>query len=1128
MRTVRPTLVAVSIATVVAAASAAVTPPRQVQAATTQLVTDPASLVNTLVGTTGGGNVFPGADVPFGMLQWSPDTSPDRPDGGGYEYNDSMLRGFSLTHISGPGCSAFGDIPILPMTGTLPAGDPSSHTEAFTHAGEAGSAGYYTVQSGSPSITTELTSTLHSAMGRFTYPATTSADVLIKLIDSEAGSSASSATIIGNNEVQGSTTSGHFCGASDVYTVYFDITFDHPFTSSLIVPGAPSTGSVPGAGVPGPGSVFLTFDTSTDQVLQAKVGISFVSAANAKLNVQTDNPGWDFDTVRSDAHAAWNDVLGRIQVGGGTDSEQQLLYTSLYHSLLHPNVFSDVNGQYMGFDGAVHTVAPPQHDQYANYSGWDIYHSQVQLASLLAPAQMSDAVQSMLNDAAQDNGMLPKWALANAETYIMVGDPADGIISGSYAFGARGFDTATALADMLHEANVPSNIRPALSQYLADGYIPDDGTYGCCNFYGPVATQLEYDEADAAIAQFATALGDTADAAQLTDRAQNWKNVFNPANDLQNPKLANGQFFAAMTPTSGEGMVEGTAAQYRWVVPFNHRSLVAAMGGDQVVNPMLDSFFSGPLDGSDPNRAFLVNEFELGVQDFYDYTGEPWGTQLAVNRLRTELFHDAPLFIDNNDDLGAESSLLAWSMLGVYPDVPGSAVLDINGPEFPLEVVHLSSGQTLTINAPGASTTDFYIQGMNVNGVADDRTWLDPSLLTTGGTVDFAMGSTPNTAWGAAPQDAPPSYGTGSVAAIGYATTTVVPPGGAAVTTPFGAQSTWDSPQTISWSADPATGVTVTPSSGSYSVGALGRAGPQLTVTGGQATGTYPVTIHLSSSTGVAIPDVVVTVAVANPGDVWPWFDSTGISDTGLEHPGDANQTGTNRAADLDGNGYSYSAQALAASLLTPGGTVSSDGVTYTWPSVSTGQPDNIVAAGQTIPLPQRSGQAELGVLGASTDNPSGLSGQAIVTYTDGSQQDVVLGLSDWTLGGGSQQSGYGNTAVATMPYRNRLVVQGCITYPVCGAIISADQTTTYVFSDVVAIDPTRTVEAITLPPATGAGQMHVFAVATSASAPPANVPDAPWAPLLPVTGLAASGWIHRRRHAAAGRGQRSRTPAGP
>ncbi len=769
-------------------------------------VADPASLVNTLVGTTGGGNTFPGADVPFGMIQWSPDTSPDRSQGGGYDYKDSQLIGFSLTHISGPGCGVFGDIPILPIVGGLPSGDPGAHLEPFTHAGELATAGYYTVQSGTSPITTELTATEHSAMARFTYPATSNADVLIKLLGSENGTASSTATVVNDHEVQGSATiSNNFCGTQSPYTVYFDLVFDQAFSNHQIINKQ---------GGNAPNVVFLTFDTTTTQVVQAKVAISWISVANAAANSSADNPMWDFNAVASAAHTSWNQFLSRIQIAGGTQAEQQLFYTALYHALLHPNVFSDASGQYLGFDNQIHAVSGAQKAQYANYSGWDIYRGQAQLSALVAPQQMSDSAQSMVNDAAQNNGQLPKWPLTNAETYVMVGDPADGIIAGYYAFGATGFDIATALHYMLNQANTPNNIRPGLAYYLSLGYLPDDGVYGCCNNYGSVATLLEYVQADFALSQFASALGDTSDAKTLLARSQNWQNVFNPATGLFAPKLQSGMFISGITPTSGQGMVEGSAAQYQFEQPFNRQALLTAMGGPSIVNPILSNYFTQLADCDfNASYACFTNEIDIGQQYWPSYTGQPWSTQSVVHVLRTQVFQDRPYLINNNDDLGTESSVLAWSMLGLYPDYPGSGVLLINAPEFPQERIYLPSGATITVNAPGVSPTEPYIQSLQVNRQATTKTWIDASFVQKGGTLDFVMGATPNTSWGTAASDSPPSYGTEDTAAIGFAkTSSVVLAPGTQGTVTFAAQSTRsDVAQAISWQAT--AGVSFTPSS---------------------------------------------------------------------------------------------------------------------------------------------------------------------------------------------------------------------------------------------------------------------------------------------------------------------------
>jgi predicted alpha-1,2-mannosidase len=1020
-------------------------------------VPDPASLVNTTFGTAGGGNTFPGPDVPFGMVQWSPDTSPDRNPGGGYNYSDSQLRGFSLTHVSGPGCGAYGDIPIIPLTGGLPTGDPGSFLQPFTHTGEVAEAGYYSVQLGPQSalITTELTATKRSAMARFTFPTTSTANdanLILKLLDSQTGSINSSATIVSNNEVQGSTTSGFFCGAGDQYTLYFDIVFDQPFTSSSILKAGGGTLD---------GVVFLTFDSSTHPIVQAKVGISWVSAANAAGNWAADNPNptWNFASIKASAHDAWNSVLDQIQIAGGTLSDQQLFYTAFYHSLLHPNVFSDSNGQYMGFDNTVHTVSGSQKDQYANYSGWDIYHSQVQLSAMVAPQQMSDSAQSMLNDAAQNGGQLPKWALANGETYIMVGDPADGILAGYYAFGATGFDTATALADMIKEATVANNIRPGLDYYQNLGYLPDDGTYGCCNFYGSVSTLLEYAQADFALSQFASALGDTTNATKFLARAQNWQNVFDPVQSLFTPRLLNGSFVSGIGPTSTQGMVEGSTEQYSWAQPFNRQALTTAMGGPTAVNTALTSYFSA-LDSCSFNsaQACFANEMDLGEQYWNDYTGQAYNTQSVVNRIRTTVFSPTPAYFDNNDDLGAESSMLVWSMLGLYPDYPGSAIMTLNAPQFPNELIHLPGGKTIAINAPGANASTLYVQALLVNGAASTKPWLDASFMQSGGTLDFTMGSTPSMSWGSAPTDAPPSFG--ATAAIGFTQTNAlsVPPGGQATVT-IGAQSTRsDVPQTVSWQLAlmPSAGADAGgPLAGSFSLAAGGRQTQQVNFTAPTTQGPYTLPLQLGSSLGVPAPGPSIALVVASPGVIWPYFNNAGISDdtTGL--------------ANFDGSGYSYSAQALATAGATPGNTVTVGSVKYTWPPAMAAPLDDLVVGGQVITFAEAAAKTTISILGCATDAATtGATADVVVTYADGGTQHVNLVFSDWTLNGGSQTTPVaGDTIALTTAYRDD------------GKAM--DNTKTYVFSFTAALSDSTAaaspVQTVSLPTTTSGGTIHIF-----------------------------------------------------
>ncbi|MET7744347.1 lectin [Streptomyces sp. NPDC005385] len=748
------------------------------------LVTSPATLVNPFIGTSNQANDFPGADVPFGMVQWSPDT-PSRPPGGGYEYNDSSITGFSLTHIAGPGCGAAGDIPVLPTVGTVNTGA----TDAFSHANESASAGSYKVALNNQ-VTTELTTTTRSGMARFSFPASSQANLIFKLAGSQNGATSTQFTKVSNTEVSGQVTSGHFCGAGNTYSVYFDMVFDQPFTSqgasiaktSAATPSRPATasknaaekpnkpvlhGKIPTAAAPkaAKGSAaptaaasngYVTFNTTSNPVVQAKVGVSYVSVANAAANRAAENSGWDFNATRTAAQNAWNSALGKIQIAGGTTAQQQIFYTALYHSLLHPNVISDTNGQYYGFDGRTHTVDAGHKAAYANYSGWDIYRSQAQLEALVAPQAASDTAQSMVDDYAQ-TGVFPKWSENNGESYVMVGDPADAIIADYYAFGAKDFDTTTALADMIKQASTANNDRPGLNYLDSPGYMPHDGTYGCCNFYGPVATTLEYNTADFAISALAGALGDTGHQKTYANRAQGWRNVLNPASGFVEPRNAGGSWTGGFDPTSGTDMVEADSWIYTGMVPFNVGGLARAKGGNTAMNHYLDTVLRSYT--GDKGYAWVGNEPSIELPWEYDYTGQPYKTQGTVRAIQDQIWADTPAGLaDGNDDLGAMSAWYVWSALGMFPETPGTADLALGSPLFTQAVVTLPSGKTLTINGNGAADNAPYVQSATWNGSAWNNAFAPTTAITAGGTLNYTLGTSANTSWATAASAAPPSY----------------------------------------------------------------------------------------------------------------------------------------------------------------------------------------------------------------------------------------------------------------------------------------------------------------------------------------------------------------------------------
>ncbi len=601
-------------------------------------------------------------------------------------------------------------------------------------------------------IKSEFSATPHAAIGSFKFPKTKAADFLIKLRDSEEGVFATHAQIISNDEVAGDETSGDFCNefkrnvGPQRYTVHFDIVFSQPFTKSKIITEK---------GQANPNSVFLTFNTTSSQTVQAKVGISYVSRHNARLNWKTEIPAWNLSSVQTATQAAWNALLGEIQVSGGSTAITQEFYSLLYKDFLQPNIVSDVNGQYFGSDWRLHTLAAGQANQYSMFSGWDIYHSLAQLQAMLDPTAASDMAQSLVNDYRQ-NSLMPQWGYLNLDNYAQIGDPSAAIIADYYAFGATSFDTAAALSDMLKQANTVNRIRPGTTLESRYGYFPEDGSYGCCHFKDLASGLLEYDTSDLALSQYARALGDTADATALQKRANNWTNLFDKANGLLTGKYKNHKFITGVTPTTTNKYLEGDAYEYLWDVPNNYARLFAKLGGNAKVGPELRKYLSQPNGlGMHP---FLANEFDLGEQFAPDYAGYPSETQFVVNKLRRNLYRPGPAGLNNNDDLGSESSQFIWEMIGLYPENPGSGNLVFASPGFPHVAISLpTDGSTIRINAPGATSTRYYVKSLTIDGAQDSKLYVPFSSLSGGATLNFTLTAQPGP-WGSARADAPPSY----------------------------------------------------------------------------------------------------------------------------------------------------------------------------------------------------------------------------------------------------------------------------------------------------------------------------------------------------------------------------------
>ena len=730
------------------------------------------------LGGNASGNTFPGATVPFGMVQFSPDTErgfgPE--DRGSYVHRDNAIRGFSLTHLSGPGCPIFGDVPLMPIKGRVeksPATSPGDYVTKFSHDKESASPGFYEValESG---VKVRLTATTRTGFAVFDFPAGSPATLLVNVGRNATGVQEAEWRAEGDRRVTGMVASGAFCGTRNRYVLYFAAEFDRPFGSygswdgERVLPGvSPARGGRQTGG-------YVTFDTSSSNTVRMKVGLSYVSVEKARANLRAESQGWDFEEVHRRARARWNDALGRVFVRGGTETETRLFYTALYHTLLHPTTFGDADGEYIGFDDRAHRAQG--HTQYTNFSGWDIYRSHSPLVAWLFPEEASDMAQSLVNMAEQGGGGLPKWPVANDESGAMYGDPAVPIIASTWAFGARDFDTRAALKVMLKGATDPEAksktylVRPGLADFLKYGYVPMEQK----GLRGSPSVALEYETADFALAQFARAHGDLKTHAGMMRRAQFWTRLFDPETRYIRGRWADGSWlpgfdFKAMLykpelpwrPESHKSYVEGNATQYTWMIPHNLRAVIDRIGGNEAVAGRLDSFFNELNAGPDRPHFFIGNEPVFPVPWVYNYVGEPWKTQAVTRRVLTELFTPEPGGIPGNDDLGATSSWVVLASLGLYPIIPGVGGFSINSPLFPEIDIRQKGGRVLMIKGRGASARSPYVQELRLNGRPHESTWIPYDAIARGGVLEFTLGPEPNKRWATAPNAAPPSFNEG-------------------------------------------------------------------------------------------------------------------------------------------------------------------------------------------------------------------------------------------------------------------------------------------------------------------------------------------------------------------------------
>lgn len=772
---------------------------------------DRASWVNPMIGTANGGNVFPGATMPFGMVQFSPEATPvnkRRPIAapGGYEYGATKIRGFSLTNVEGWGCAGgSGDVPVMPVTeaiGVSPSHDfRETYAAGFSHADEKAEPGSYRVKL-SNGVEAELASATRMGVATFRFPDGQPARILIRTSDSEAGSTAAETSIDKRTgTVTGSVTSGNFCGylgtedRRPYYTLHFAMRFDRPVTETgawkddTATAGATTAEGGTGFGQKGfaeaghGSGVWAGFGNGGE--VRMRVGISYVSEANARANLDAESrESTTYEAVAARAREAWNKRLGLIETEGGTDEQRTVFATALYHASMTPTVYSDVNGEYMGMDRKVHHVGEKQKIQYANFSGWDVYRSQFQLLTWLDSDQGADIAQSLYNQSVQDGGRWDRWTHLSGATHVMNGDPAAIAIADIWAFGGHRFDAQAALKSLVHAAEVPTKEdlsqdgcpvecvgqRPGLDQWLKLHYIPVGAPA-----WGPAADTLEDVSAEFAISALASGLGDGATEKKFLERAQYWRNIWNPkaAPDggyFEN-RNADGSWALVQddsdkaprpfTPSTEDGFVEGSAAQYVWMVPFNEAGLFAAMGGREKAAERLDRFF---YEGGKPTvtkagelHAELDNEPSIETPWLYDFAGQPWKTQQLVRQVLQTIWVNKPEGIPGNDDLGEMSSWAVFAAMGMYPEIPGRAELVLGSPLFAKITLHRKGGDVFIVRN-GDDPISPYVSGVKLNGAATSKTWLPQSFAEHGGRVEFEMGAAPDKTWGTGINDAPPSF----------------------------------------------------------------------------------------------------------------------------------------------------------------------------------------------------------------------------------------------------------------------------------------------------------------------------------------------------------------------------------
>ncbi len=701
---------------------------------------EPASYVNPFIGTDAHGHTYPGATLPFGMVQLSPDTRLSGWDGAsGYHYSDSVIYGFSHTALNGTGIGDYGDILVMPVVGE-PVFINEEYKSPFRKETEKATAGYYSVFLDKPQVKAEMTATTRVGYHRYTFPESGMANIIIdlehrdKVVDSWI-------EIVSDMEIRGMRRSTNW--AEDLIW-YFHMEFSKPFErKGIALNNIPQDDATRGEG---PNvKAFVGFSTSEDEMIEVKVSLSAVDSDGAYANMQAELPGWSFDEVRFDAFEAWNDELSKIIVSGGSKEQYTTFYTALYHAFLQPNTFFDVDRRYRGIDREIHFA--DYHDVYTVFSLWDTYRTWHPLMTIIDQKRTEEYIKVML-DIYEKGGLLPIWELAANETYTMIANHSIPVIVDAWMKGIRGFDEGKAMEAMIHSA---TRDHYGLDAYKKHGHIPGDMEHES------ISKTLEYAYNDWCIAIMAKETGNYAVYEEYIQRAQFYKNIFDPSTGFMRPRL-NGGWLTPFDPTTIDWhFTEANSWHYSFYVPQDVTGFYQLHGGKEKLAAKMDELFTtdAPITGRDMKDVTgLIGQYAHGNEPshhmayLYNFVNQPWKTQSRVRQIIDEQYSHFPDGLAGNEDCGQMSAWLVMSAMGFYPVTPGATDYVIGTPWFSEVELILENGKVFRITANKVSEKNFYIQSAQLNGGDYTKSYISHFDIMNGGHLHFEMGSQPNKAWG--------------------------------------------------------------------------------------------------------------------------------------------------------------------------------------------------------------------------------------------------------------------------------------------------------------------------------------------------------------------------------------------